>query len=228
MFRFWNNLFRWSGILVPSCLINILQSTALVISQFGVLMVFGWVLVNTESEKKSLCILSCSDPLILPSIDIFLLIVSHYISWSGYWCSSCAVSLWCLPNVSICTPISCFFIHPHLLLSIGHPFVPNHVYLQCFDGEERGMTVYVSVLFSTSVVTAFETGWLFIYCVHHWYYFEKKRSLCLVFSSLGCNLQVFHLGGRIWGSLTLEEWYLGKSKSQCVSLVRCFSVREDW
>lgn len=79
--------------------------------------------------KKSLCILSCSDPLILPSIDIFLLIVSHYISWSGYWCSSCAVSLWCLLNVSICTPISRFFTHPHPLLFIGHHFVPDHSYL---------------------------------------------------------------------------------------------------
>lgn len=104
----------------------------------------GWVFVNTESEKNPLCILSCSDPLILPSIDIFLLIVSQYISWSGYWCSSCSVSLWCLLNVSICTPISCFFIHPHLLLSIGHHFVPNHPYLQSFTGEERDMTVFSS------------------------------------------------------------------------------------
>lgn len=132
-----------------------------------------------EWKEKSLCILSCSDPLILPSIDIFLLIVSHYISWSGYCCSSCAVSLWCLLNVSICTPISCFFMHPHPLLSIGHHFVPNHSYLQCFSGEERGMTVYVVVLFSTSVVITYGTGWLVLFCVHYWflrlYHFEKKN-----------------------------------------------------
>lgn len=142
-------------------------------------MFFEWSFVNTENEKKSLCTLSCSDPLILPSIDIFLLIVSHYISWSGYWCSSCAVSLWCLLNVSICSPISCFFMHPHLLLSIGHHLVPNHSYLQCCNGEERGMTVYVFILFSTSVVIAFGTGWLFMYYVRHWvassYHFERNN-----------------------------------------------------
>lgn len=136
----------------------------------GCFLFFCWVLINTETEKKkSLCILSCSDPLILPSIDIFLLIVSHYISWSGNWCSSCAVSLWCLHNVSICTPISLFSTHSHLPLFTGHHFVPSHSYLQSFSGEERGMTVYVFVFFSTSVVIAFVTGWLFMYCVHHWF-----------------------------------------------------------
>lgn len=160
-------------------------------------------------KKKSLCILSCSDPLILPSIDIFLLIVSHCISWSGYWCSSCAVSLWCRLNVSICTPISCFFMRPHLLLSIGHHFVPNHSCLQCFNGEERGMTVYVFVLFSTSGGHSF-WDWLVVYVLCSSLIFEivplwKTYSLYLVFSSLGCKLQVFHLG-RIWGSLTPEEW----------------------
>lgn len=115
--------------------------------------------------ERTLC---NSNSLILPSIDMFLLIVSHYISWSGYWCSSCAVSLWCLLNVSICTPISCFFIHLHLPLSLGHDFVPNHSYLQCFNGEDRGMTVYVFVLFSPSVIIAFGTGWLFMYGVHRW------------------------------------------------------------
>lgn len=117
-------------------------------SQTGVLMFVEWSSVNTENEKKkSLCVLSCSDPLILPTIDIFLLIVSHYISSSGYWCSSCAVSLWCLLNVSICSPISCFFMHSHLLLSIGHQFVLNHSYLQCSSGEERGMTVCFHLVF---------------------------------------------------------------------------------
>lgn len=162
IFRFWKDLFRWSGILVPSCLINILQSTTLLMSQFGELMFFGWVFVNTESEKNPLCILSCSDPLILPSIDIFLLIVSQYISWSGYWCSCCSVSLWCLLNVSICTPISCFFIHLHLLLSRGHHFVPIHPYLQCFTGKERDMTL-VFILFSTSVVIVL--GLLGCFCI---------------------------------------------------------------
>lgn len=162
IFRFLKNLFTWSGILVPSCLINILQSTTLLISQFGELMFFGVRFCKYREWKKNpLCILSCSDPLILPSIDIFLLIVSQYISWSGYWCSSCSVSLWCLLNVSICTPISCFFIHPHLLLSIGYHFVPTHPYLQCFTGEERHDSVFI--LCSTSVVIAL--GLLGCFCI---------------------------------------------------------------
>lgn len=157
----------------------------------------GWVFVNTESEKNPLCILSCSDPLILPSIDIFLLIVSQYISWSGYWCSSCSVSLWCLLNVSICTPIaaSSFIL---ICCCLGHHFVPNHPYLQCFTGEERDMTVFSSCYFCGC---SFGTACVFLCWLHHWllrlYHLEKKYSWYLIFSSLACKLQVFHLG-RIW------------------------------
>lgn len=178
MFRFWKNLFRWSGTLVPSCLISILQSTALVISQFGVLMFFG-VSSCKYWEWKNISLHSLlqwsSKSALYWHIPAYCLPLYLLIRILG---SSCAVSLWCLLNVSICTPISCFFMHPHLLLSIGHHFVPNHSYLQCFSGEEMGMTVYVFVLFSTSVIIAFGTGWLFIYCVHHWflrsYHFEKN------------------------------------------------------